>query len=358
MTDTPQHVLHAVLPTGIDEPTRPSGGNVYDRRVLDGLRRLGWQIEEHHVAGAWPTPDVGALAGLAHVLGGLPDGALVLVDGLVASAAAVVLPGASARLRTVVLVHMPLGPDAGEEAVLSGASAVVTTSSATRDRLRAWYALRRIHVCEPGADVTPTAGGSGTGASLLCVAAVHRGKGHDLLLDALAEVGDQPWTLTCAGSLEVDPIHVELLQRRVYARRWEDRVRFVGPLVGAGLEAAYHAADVVVLGSRAESYGMVLTEALAHGLPVVATRVGGVAEAVGRAADGSVPGLLVTADDPDALGTALRRWLSEPRLRGQLARSAAQRRTDLRPWNRTSDDLGVVLAQVDHRAHAVSGPRR
>jgi glycosyltransferase involved in cell wall biosynthesis len=352
------HSLHAVLPAGVDDPARPSGGNVYDRRVLDGLRGLGWQVEEHQVPGAWPTPDVGALAGLAHVLGGLPNGALVLVDGLLASAAAVVLPAASARLRTVVLVHMPLGPDAGEEAVLSGAAAVVTTSRASRDRLHEWYGLRRIHVCAPGADAAPTAVGTGTGTALLCVAAVHRGKGHDLLLDALGEVEDEPWSLTCVGSLEVDPIHVELLQRRVYARRWEVRVRFVGPLVGAPLAAAYAAADVLVLGSRAESYGMVLTEALAHGLPVVATRVGGVAEAVGRAADGSVPGLLAAPDDPTALGDALQRWLTDSRLRERLSQSAARRRTGLRRWSQTAADVSAVLAQVDQRVHAATGPRR
>jgi glycosyltransferase involved in cell wall biosynthesis len=349
--------LHAVLPAGVDDPARPSGGNVYDRRMLDGLRCLGWQVREHHVAGAWPTPDVGALAALAHVLAGLPDGALVLVDGLVASAASVVLPTASARLRTVVLVHMPLGPDAGEEAVLSGAAAVVATSRATRARLREWYGLRRVHVCEPGADPAPLAAGSGAG-SLLCVATVHRGKGHDLMLDALAEVEDQPWTLTCVGSLEVDPIHVARLQQRVYARRWEDRVRFVGPLVGAGLEAAYDAADLVVLASRAESFGMVLTEALAHGLPVVATRVGGVAEAVGRSVDGSVPGLLVPPEDAAALATALRDWMTDSRLRERLSRSAARRRTDLRRWDEAATDLGDVLTQVDHRVSDVIGPRR
>lgn len=349
--------VHAVLPAGVDDPARPSGGNVYDRRVLDGLRGLGWQVDEHPVAGAWPTPDVGALAGLAHVLAELPDASLVLVDGLVASAASILLPTASARLRIVVLVHMPLGPGAGEETVLSGAAAVVTTSLATRARLREWYGLRRVHVCEPGADPAALAGGGDAG-SLLCVATVHRGKGHDLLLDALAEVDDQVWTLTCVGSLEVDPIHVTRLQQRVYARRWEDRVRFVGPLVGAGLEAAYDAAALVVLASRAESYGMVLTEALARGLPVLATRVGGVAEAVGRSADGSVPGLLVPPDDSAALGTALRDWLTDPALRERLSRSAAARRTALRRWDQAAADLAAVLAQVDDRVSDVIGHRR
>jgi glycosyltransferase involved in cell wall biosynthesis len=193
---------------------------------------------------------------------------------------------------------------------------------------------------------------------LLCVAAVHRGKGHDLLLDALAEVDDHAWTLTCVGSLEIDPIHVAGLQQRIYARRWESRVRFVGPLGGSELQAAYDAADLVVLASRAEGYGMVLTEALAHGIPVVATRVGGVAEAVGRSGDGSVPGLLVPPENSAALAAALRDWLTDPALRKRLSRLAAGRRSHLRRWSEAATDLGVVLAQLDQRVSAGTGPRR
>ena len=180
------------MPAGIDDPARPSGGNVYDRRMLDGLRGLGWLVHEHQVAGAWPTPDVGALAGLAHVLAGLPDAALVLVDGLVASAASVVLPSASARLRTVVLVHMPLGPDAGR-----GGRPVRRGRGGHHQPGDSCPSARVVRPA-PGprrASPAPTwprwleAGGR---AQLLCVATVHRGKGHDLMLDALAEVEDRP----------------------------------------------------------------------------------------------------------------------------------------------------------------------
>ena len=118
----------------------------------------------------------------------------------------------------------------------------------------------------------------------------------------------------------------------MYAHRWERRVIFTGPLTGQALRAAYERADVVVLPSRSESYGMVVAEALAHGVPVVATRVGGVPEALGRAPGGALPGLLVPPDDPTALADALARWIDEPDLRDRLRRAAAARRPALPGW--------------------------
>ncbi len=101
--------VHFVVPDGIDDPARPSGGNTYDRHVRRGLDSLGWSVHEHAVPGSWPRPDAAALAGLAGVVQRIPDDAVVLLDGLVASTAPDVLVAQARRLRLVVLVHMPLG---------------------------------------------------------------------------------------------------------------------------------------------------------------------------------------------------------------------------------------------------------
>jgi hypothetical protein len=350
--------LVLIVPDSIDDPARPSGGNVYDRRALDGVRALGWTVVEHEVAGDWPAPTLPDLARLSLLLDRLPDGSLLLVDGLVASGAASVLPAASARLAVVVLLHMPLGPDVAEETVLASAAAVVTTSEWSRAQVRHWYGLRRVHAVIPGSEAAPLAAGSGTGTSFLCVAAVHPGKGHDLLLESLARLGDRPWSLVCAGSLDVDPGHATTLQAQVYAHRWERRVTFTGPLDRTALEAAHHLADLVVLPSRSESYGMVVTEALAHGLPVVATRVGGVPEALGRAPHGDVPGLLVAPESPSALADALARWVDDPALRARLRAAAAARRETLTDWDRTASRLAEILAGVRGRVRVGAGGDR
>jgi glycosyltransferase involved in cell wall biosynthesis len=352
---TAPETLYVVLPPGVDDHTRPSGGNVYDRRVLRGLAGLGHTVVELPLEGSWPTPEPADLHELDALLVGIPEGSVVLVDGLVATGAAAVLPGYAGRLRVVVLLHLPVGPDRAEELVLTSATAVVTTSEWSRDRLHAWYDLRHVDVAVPGTDPvdpgTPR-GGVGGGTSFLCVAAVHPGKGHDLLLEALGSLGDRAWTLTCVGSLDVDPDHAAALQTQVYARSWERRVIFTGPLVGAALAAAYDDADLLVLPSRSESYGMAVVEGLAHGLPVVATSVGGVPEALGRAPAGGLPGLLVPAGDPRALADALSAWLDDPGLRDGLEHAVARRRPTLRRWDETVTDLERVLERVAAREPA------
>jgi glycosyltransferase involved in cell wall biosynthesis len=345
--------VHVVVPDGIDDPARPSGGNAYDRRVCHGLAEAGWSVRVHAVPGSWPRPGAASSAALAGAVQQIPDGAVVLLDGLVASTAPEVLVPEASRLRLVVLVHMPLGHGTGDEldrtregAVLSTAASVVTTSRWGRRTLLELYSLPgdRVHVAEPGVDTADLAPGTETAGALLSVAAAIPGKGHDVLLDALATMRGLPWHCVCVGSLDRDPAFVEDLRRRARDGGLAGRVRFSGPQTEADLAQSYAGADLLVLASRAETYGMVVTEALARGLPVVAAEVGGVPEAVGHGADGTRPGLLVPPGDPAALGAALRAWLGDAELRRRLRRAARGRRASLRPWSTTTSVLAGVLA--------------
>ncbi len=239
------------------------------------------------------------------VIAGIPDGATVLVDGLIASAAGSVLVPAARRLRLVVLVHMPLGTAAGpgrasEGAVLSAAGPWSPRVRGPRKRLVERYALDpdAVHVARPGVDTAALAPGTPDGGQLLCVAAVTPHKGHDVLLAALADLADLRWRCVCVGALDRDPSFVARLRAQAAGAGISERVRFTGALTGGDLDRSYAAADLLVLASRAETYGMVVTEALARGLPVVAAEVGGLPEALGRTPDGRLPGLLVPAHRP------------------------------------------------------------
>lgn len=347
--------IHVVVPDGIWDPLRPSGGNTYDRRVCQALSSAGWSVCVGEVAGAWPWAGRVGRDALDGTLRALPDGSLVLVDGLVASTLPEVMVPACRRLRVVVLMHMPIGAQAdlqrwlgAECEVLRAASSVVTPSTWTKRWLLASYGLdpARVHVAPPGVDAAAPTRGTGDGGRLLCVGAVTPGKGHDLLLAALTHVADLPWRCACVGALSVAPDFVARLEGCARESGLDGRFLLTGPRSGDELAAAYAEADVLVLASRAETYGMVVTEALSRGLPVIAADVGGVSEALGTTDDGTRPGLLAPAGDAAALADTLRLWLTDADRRAALRAAALRRRAGLRGWSETADRVGRVLLEV------------
>jgi len=344
--------VHVVVPATIDDPRHPSGGNTYDRHLGRGLAATGWHVREHPVPGRWPQRDPAARARLADVLDAVPPGDLVLIDGLLASAAPGVVSRRARDRPVVVLLHMPLGESRAESrdperTMLAGAAAVIATSHWTRRWLAAHYRLPadQIHVAEPGADAAPLAPGTPAGNRLLCVGAVTPVKGHDLLVAALGQLADLSWTCHVVGALDLEPDFVRGVREQADGLGIAGRLRFSGPLAGPDLDAAYAEADALVVASRAETYGMVVTEALARGLPVIATSVGGVPEALGRAAGGLRPGLLVPPEAA-ALAGAIRTFLTDGSLRAQLWQRAADRRRNLVPWSGTVARVVGILTDA------------
>ncbi len=352
--------VHFVMPGGVDDPAAPSGGNAYDRRVSLDLPGFGWQVHKHAVSGGWPRPDVAARAELTSVLRALPDGSVVLLDGLVACGVPEIVVPETERLRLAVLVHLPLGDETGlepaaaaeldarERAVLRAVPAVVATSDWAVRRLVSHHGLapERVHVAAPGADIAPLASGTDGVSQLLCVAAVTPRKGQHRLVEALAAAADLPWSCVCVGGLGQDPEYVARLRALIRRHGLEDRIHLAGPRSGAALDASYAAADLMVLTSYAETYGMAVTEALARGVPVLATDVGGLPEAVGRAPDGGVPGILVPPEDPAALTAELRGWFGEADVRRRLKAAARSRRAALDGWATTARSLAGVLGKL------------
>ncbi len=339
--------VHIVVPAGMDDPMRPSGGNTYDRRLCEELPAWGWAVREHLVPGTWPTPDPSDQAVFAQLLAELPDGSMVLVDGLIASAAEA-LVGAARRLRVVVLLHMPDATELVETAVLAAAAGVITTSQWSRDRIitRSDVAADRVWAAVPGVDPADHAGGTTTGGSLLVVGPVTSAKGHDLLVAALTQLADLEWRCTCAGAVDLDPGFTESLTAAAARAGLADRLILTGPLSRSALGERLSKTDLLISPSRRESYGMAVTEALAHGIPVIATDVGGHREAIGLASDGTLPGLLLPSDDVDGLVGALRTWLTDPDLRNRWRRSADLRSHDLPRWPETARTVATVLQGI------------
>lgn len=342
--------VHFVVPCGIDDPRRPSGGNRYDGRLIPELTALGWRVEEHRLGGAWPRPDEVDQNAFAATLAAIPDHSIVLVDGLIGSAATAMTTEAG-RLHLVVLLHMPLaeamsdGPARLEGVVLRSVAAVIATSAWTRTWVIGHHGVRaeRVSVAAPGVELGPIASRSEVGGNLLCVGPVIPAKGNDTLLEALGRVADLDWRCTWVGSLDLAPDFAASLVDTMDRAGLADRIALRGPLPPGELDALRAGTDLAVSASRRESFGMAVAEALARGIPVVATTVGGQVDVIGDA------GILVPVGDVDAFEAALRRWLTDAGERAQLRRAAERRRSRLSSWQETAGSVADVLAdQVNH----------
>jgi hypothetical protein len=339
--------LHFLVPEGVADPALVSGGNVYDLALRDALLDLGWNVR---MSGATPGE-----AGTAAALESVPDGSLVLIDGLPAVQAPEAMVRESGRLRLVVLAHMLASSVASasrrastaarERRALDAAVRVVATSRWTRDVLlnEGVASPDRITVARPGVVSVEATTPSAAGGRLLCVGAVVPHKGQDVLVRALAGLAHAAgWTCTIAGSLDVDRDFASALRTVAESAGLRERIRFTGVLNGRPLEDAYAAADLLVAPSRAEGFGMAVADALARGIPVIASRVGGLPEAIGT----SGAGILVPPGDPATLRIALHEWWTDPGRRSELTRAALRTRHDAPGWGDTAKAVAAVLGEV------------
>ena len=197
---------------------------------------------------------------------------------------------------------------------------------------------------EPGTDPAPVALGSpDVVPRLLSVGALVPRKGHDVLLRALADVSDLAWRFDCVGCTNRDPNWSGTLLRLRDALGLRERVSFSGVLSRRELDRRYAEADLFVLASRFEGYGMVLAEALARGLPILAARSGAVPETVPPGA-----GVLVQPDDPAALAEALRVLLTDAGLRRRLAAGSRAAGLRLPTWPQAVAAFAAACEEVLH----------
>ncbi|MGD9510240.1 MAG: glycosyltransferase family 4 protein [Geminicoccaceae bacterium] len=322
-----------------------TGGYLYDRRLARELEARGWSVDRLSLGGGFPFPSQAQLAIAEGRLAALPEGTIVLLDGLALGAMPRQAERARARLDLVALVHHPLCLETGlsaadaealensERAALAAVRSVVVTSPRTAGILAELMAVPEaaIAVAPPGTDHAPLAAGSSDGVlRLLSVGTVIARKAHALLVEALSDVPGR-WELTIAGSLKTDPATAERLRAAICAAGLTGRVHLAGELSSEALAGLYDRSDLFVSASLYEGYGMALAVALARGLPIVAAAGGAVAETVPATA-----GLLVPPGDRDALRTALTRCTSEPTLLARLREGAIMARARLPRWPDTA----------------------
>jgi glycosyltransferase involved in cell wall biosynthesis len=331
----------------------PTGGYAYDRRMMTELGELGWRIDLLDLGEGFPWPDGATRVAARTRLLAMPAGRCIVVDGLALG----VLPETASQLAgrnpLLALVHHPLALEwglsvkqadalrASERAALAAVRGVVVTSAATAQLVASDYGVpaERITVARPGSDPAPLSQGSQDGVvRLLSVGAVVPRKGFDVLIAALATLTDLSWRLTIAGDRTRDGNAAARLDADIARHALGDRIAALGAVSPQRLAALYAEADLFVLASRFEGYGMAYAEAVAHGLPVIGTSAGAIPDTVPPDA-----GLLVEPGDISALAQALRRVIGDAGLQRRLAGAARAAAPQLPTWRHSAEIFARAL---------------
>ena len=345
--------LAFVVPGSIAQLT---GGYLFARRMVEGLRALGRAVTVIELAGRYPDADDAARASAAGALASLPAGTAAVIDGLALPGFADCLAREAQRLRLLGLIHHPLSLETGlnpaearQYAALEARlwplmrGILCPSDNTARAVIASGVAAHRVVVTAPGTDkpgMTVERKPQGQ-LRLLAVGTITPRKGHLLLVEALAELTDYDWQLTCIGSLERDPSAAAALRRAVAEQKLGDRVALAGERPPELLSAAYQDADLFVLPSYHEGYGMAYAEALAHGLPVIATTAGAIPDTVP-----ATTSILVPPGDVAALREALRQVFVDGRLRSRLAAGAALAAMALPDWPTAARRCAAALDRL------------
>lgn len=353
--------LHLIEP----DLGRISGGAAFNRALAEAA---GSRIVLHSVPGFWAEPGPAESAAVHDLLAAVTGP--VLLDGLIATALPELMTDPAHENRRghgplIPLFHcLADGDDSAgrdrERQVISAAPAVITTSRFTAAGLESRYGIRAEAVV-PGNPARPQSSGGGEG-HVVCIGAIEENKGQLLIAEAVTELmtaesarsdvraqdeaaAEQPWRVTFAGPL-VDAEYGRRLQsacRDLPAGRAD----IVGELGPAEIDALYGNADLLLLPSRSEAYGMVVAEAAAAGIPAFVTAGTGAEEPLGAGL-----GLPRTVG---AWRQALHRWLTDDEFRTELAESARRNRPNaVRSWAGTAG--AVVRITGDHSRPAAAEP--
>jgi glycosyltransferase involved in cell wall biosynthesis len=348
----------------VGDTGRLTGGYLYNARVLLGLRENGVEVEEVVPCGASPEEQEAAAPRLGSILDPRRFD-VVVVDALARIVCAPHLDRWRKERPVVAMIHELPSVAAPEivtdkelkyEEPLLRADCLIAVSghggSILEDR---GVPAGRIRVVPPGFDRLPIDNVASSPihddvVRALCVAQWIPRKGILDLVRAWTLHERSGAALVLVGETDADPAYAASVHAAT-ADAPEAYIVVRGPIYDATLGAAYAAADLFVLPSRYEGYGVVYAEALAHGLPVIACDVGPVPELVGEEA-----ALLVPPGDMEALSGALDLLLEDPALRSRMSAAARHRAKELPRWEDTvASFLRVLRDVVAERSRYSSG---
>lgn len=345
--------IRFIIPGDINTPT---GGYRYDRTILEEWRALNVAFDLVSLSGSYPKPSDDDKALAFSIVDECDDADITVIDGLAGGGFPELIEELSKSTPCVSLLHHPLSLENGisqadatfleasERKGLAFTKAVITTSPATSKTVAELFAVDQslIHTVEPGVmRATPIEFRTKPPLSILSVGSITQRKGHDVLINALAQIKDKPWQLTIVGPQNFDPAYFSLLTNLCQELGVFDRVTFLDGLSEDELSSRYAKADIFALASRYEGYGMAYAEAIVRGIPVIGTTAGAIPDTVPQEA-----GILVAADDVDGFSNALASLLNDQSLRQQKHLGALAVEPTFPSWSGSAKKFLEILEQL------------
>jgi glycosyltransferase involved in cell wall biosynthesis len=321
------------------------------------LSEKGHQVRIHNLRNDFPFPDNLSLRECKEILDHITPGDPILIDSLAAGPLLPVLAPLYDKHPFVALIHLPLSHNLDiplsqreilaqqEKSVMSLSAGLVVTSKYTGELIADWgIDSHVIHVILPGVEAEEQKNSYPTlPRNLLCVANYLENKGQLLLIKALAEMKMFNWVMNFYGHQDIDKRYVSELLSQIRHHGLANRIFIHGPISGSALTQAYLHSDLFILPSYFETYGMVLTEALAHGIPVIASTGGGIPYTVPPSM-----GILFKPGDIRELQLIAKAILENTWLYGKLWNEAANYHKQVNTWTQSVEEFEKLLQKLFH----------
>lgn len=342
-----------IIPGDINLPT---GGYRYDRNIINALQQSGFDVELISIKGNYPFPSKVEQQTAIEQIQTFPTADISVVDGLLGGTSPHFMEALSKQMPVAALIHHPLCLENGldettaksleqsEREGLAYVSGVITTSPTTTQTVAELFKFNsdKIETVLPGVERGKISIGSqNSNVNLLCVGSVIPRKGHKDLILALSKLKHLNWKLDCIGSTQFDQVLFAELQALSDQNALAQKITFHGDVSQAALEEAYTKADIFVLASLFEGYGMAYAEAIVMGIPVIATTAGAIPKTVPQNC-----GILVEPSDISALTKALEDLITNKKLRMDYKNNAIAEEPNFPTWESSAQKFAEILKDL------------
>ena len=330
-----------------------TGGHLYNRHMVEGLKQKGHRVKVLRLDESTILTHAIELKSSSY-FNTLPPGSCVLIDSLVLGNIPGALKKYSEKLTFIGLIHLPLtyNPLPGKnrkhiatrevKAMMFTRHLVVTGRFTLRMLMEAGISHEKISLIEPGVENYPRKRYYADLPSvLLCISNYSQIKDQLLLVRAINKLRYNKWTLHMYGNTNTEKPYVTRLKSIIANKKMNDRILLHDSIDRNNISEAFLASDLFVLPSRFETYGMVLTEALAHGLPVVTTNSGNIPDTVPQ-----TMGVFTEPGNLDSLVSAITLLFTNSQHYQSLCMAASGYYRQAKTWQNSLDMLERLITDI------------